>query len=261
MRIAPGSPLSATRQRYFDRSRQPLEILALLAPLIVFYEAALLGFLRSGEWVMTNRAHGSLLWLFDALGVRAERLLLPALSLPALAIVMVLLVWQILSRRPWSVHLPTVAGMAAESALTALPLVTLGWLLAPILALGSDAQVRSLPLAGRVAMAIGAGIYEEFVFRLVLLSLLHSILRRVPRLGEPAAITGAVLLSAVAFSLHHPLLREDGFALHEAVFLFGAGVWWGVLFVVRGLGIAVGSHAAYDALVLLWPLLSARASA
>jgi len=246
---------------YFERSRQPLEILALLAPLVVFYEAALLGFLRAGDWVLTNRAHSSLLWLFDSLGIRAERLLLPALSLPALALVAVLLVWQVISRRPWSLHLPTVAGMALEASLTALPLIALGWLIVPLVGLaeaGGAASLRSLPVPAQMAMAIGAGIYEEFLFRLVLLSMLHSIARRVPGVGERAAVTVAVVLSAVAFALYHPVVRDGGLVLHEALFLFGAGLWWGVLFVVRGLGIAVGSHAAYDCLVLLLPIMTAR---
>ncbi len=258
---APGS--ASPSPGYFDRSKQPLETLALLSPLVIAYEAGLLGALRHGDWVITNRAHSSLLSFFQWVGIRGDHLLVPAMSLPALAVVAVLLLWQFFSRRPWSLHLPTVAGMAVESILSALPLVVVGWLLAPLIdllaAAGDEGTlVRGLPMAGQIAMAIGAGIYEEFLFRLVLVSLLHSILKRVPGFTDRRAVIAAVLLSAAAFSLHHPVLHDGHLQVREALFLFIAGTWWGALFVVRGLGIAAGSHAAYDALVITLPLLTSR---
>lgn len=254
-----GAPIGEA-DRYFDRSRRPLEILALLAPLILVYEIGLLGALRQQELVVTNRAHSTLLQFFHWVGIRGDHLLLPAMSLPALAVVAVLLAWQVLSRRPWSLHLPTVAAMAIESIATASPVVLLGWLTALIPATAGDSLIERLSVPGRISMAIGAGLYEEFVFRLMLVSLLHSLLKRLTPLGERGAVTLAVILAALAFSLHHPVFRAEGFALHEALFLFGAGCWWGVLLVVRGFGIAVGSHAAYDLWVVLPPLVTASAA-
>lgn len=271
-RTRPAPAPEAPPSGYFDRSRRPLEILALVAPLIVAYEIGLLGALRHGDWIVTNRAHSSLLSLFHWAGVRGEHLLLPAMSLPALAVAVVLVTWQALSRRPWSLHLPTVGGMAIESILTAVPVVLFGWLVAAFIASApawlplasvsapgaGTGLVEGLPLPGRIALAIGAGIYEEFLFRLVLVSLLHSLLRRLPGFGERGAVVGAVVLAALAFALHHPVVRDGHFLVGETLFLFGAGCWWGTLFVVRGLGIAIGSHAVYDMLVVSLPLLTIR---
>ena len=256
--VAPIAPPTIA-SNYFDRSQQPLEILAFLAPLIVIFEFGLVGALRLGDgWVFTNRAHSSLLELFDWIGIRADRLLLPAMSLPAAALVAVFVSWQFMSRRPWTLHLPTVGFMAVESLLTALPIVVLGWFVVA-LPLGSVPEPRSLGIPGQIAVAVGAGLYEELLFRLVLVSLLHSVLRRVRRIGDRGATIAAVVISAMLFAFYHPILVDGHLALREASVLLVAGLWWGTLFVVRGFGIAVGSHVAYDAIVLLLPAwISAR---
>ncbi|MBX3354967.1 MAG: CPBP family intramembrane metalloprotease [Phycisphaeraceae bacterium] len=245
--------VATTATAYFDRSKQPLEILAFLAPLIVIFEIGLVGVLRHGDGsVLTNRAHLTLLRLFEWSGVRAEALLLPALSLPAAALIVVLLTWHALSRRSWSVHLPTVGGMAIESLLTALPLVTIGWIVAS-LPLAAAPDPRTLGVPAQIAVALGAGLYEELLFRLALLSLLHSVFRRIPKCTPAVATVLAVTISALCFTFYHPVIEDGRLALRTAIILFLAGLWWGTLFVIRGFGIAVGSHAAYDAIVLLLP--------
>lgn len=236
---------------------------------------------RHDGGVLTNRAHSALLSIFDRAGVDAAALQLPALSLPAVAVIVVLLTWQTLARRPWSLHLPTVGGMAIESALTSLPVIVTGWLVAAVpiallidvvdasgsmpvsvaMSTGAATDPRALGVPAQIAISIGAGIYEEFVFRLILVSALHSLLKRLPGVSERGATVAAVIVAAGLFALYHPVIGDGTIAMREATTLFLAGLWWGTLFVVRGFGIAVGSHAAYDALVLMLPPLLGRGSA
>jgi len=54
----------------------------------------------------------------------------------------------------------------------------------------------------------------------------------------------AVLAAAVAFALYH----EDA---TNFLFFTAAGVFFGGLFIARGLGIVVATHAIYDLVVLL----------
>lgn len=236
---------------YWDRSKQPLEILGLVLPLVLVYEVGLIATLRLGHDVLTNRAHEGLLRVFAALGVRADALSLPALALPALALVVVLVAWQVVRRTAWTVHLPTVGLMAIESALAALPLAVVGELLTRSMAAAVGDPVAALPLSGKIAVAIGAGLYEEFVFRMCLLAFLHTVLVDLLRTPERVAMAFAIVASAALFALYHPLRGADG-ALQprRAAFFFIAGLWFGVLFAVRGFGIAVGAHAAYDMLVV-----------
>ncbi|MSR28869.1 MAG: CPBP family intramembrane metalloprotease [Phycisphaerales bacterium] len=256
------SPVGSLRSRdsYFERSKRPLEILALVAPLVVVYEVGLVSALRGSGGVITNAAHEGLFRFFWSFGIDAQKLSLPALALPAVAVLLVLVSLQILARRPWTVHLPTVGGMVLESALFAFPLLVIAQVIAriplPAMVAGvSDAgeTIASLPAFSRVTMSIGAGIYEELIFRMVLLALLHGVLVDLLGVAERWGVIIAVVVSAVLFAAYHPL-RDAGGHISWGAFSFFlcAGLYFGVLYVVRGFGIAVGAHTAYDIAVVLF---------
>jgi hypothetical protein len=234
---------------YWERSKQPLEILALLVPLIVLYEVGLVRWLASAHGVQTNDAHRGLVHLFESFGMDATRLGLPVLSLPALAMVVVLLVLHVLSRKPWSVDLPTVAGMVVEGALAGLPLYVLVRAVMGVSMMAAAAAPGTW-LGDRILISIGAGLYEEFIFRMVALLLLHSLLADLLRVKDPWATWIAVVIAAIAFAAYHPLRGATG-AVQWPVFasLLVAGLYFGGLYVVRGFGIAVAAHASYDIVV------------
>ena len=237
---------------YGERSKQPLTILLFLLPAVLFYEIRLLLALRGGGEVLVNKAQHGIFMVFSELGVGAL-----GLALPGIVLVLILLVWHLLLRARWRVDPPTLLWMAAESAAMALPLLLLGRLLTP-LALAEAAPIggaadpwRDLGLGERVAVSLGAGIYEELLFRMLLLGVLHTLL--VDLLKVPAR-TGTLLSIAVAallFTLYHPLRETGGVAWRQAAFFFVAGLWLGGLMVWRGFGITVGAHALYDLVVLV----------
>ncbi|MBU3729756.1 MAG: CPBP family intramembrane metalloprotease, partial [Phycisphaerales bacterium] len=211
---------------------------------------------------ITNRAHEGLLRLFDAVGIHVM-----VMALPAVAVLVVLVTWQLLSRRPWSLHLPTVGLMAVESALAALPLAVFAQAIARSGAawesMGAFAWAQASPAAavagpealgalGKVSLAIGAGIYEELIFRMALISLLHTLFVDAMRIGERWGIGISIAISAALFAAYHPLgAAGGGIDWSRATFFAGAGAYFGVLYVMRGFGIAVGAHAAYDLLAVV----------
>lgn len=238
-----------------------MQVLALVAPLCLAYEILLAIGLRGVDGsVLTNRAHEGILRLFGAFGVDGVLVGLPALSIPAIAVVVVLVLWQVLAREPWTVSPWVWLGTVAESCLTAIPLYVAaratGLALSAIAIAGDSGLSSSTDLVAlgwdaRLGLSLGAGIYEELVFRLGLVSLLHAVLRDALRAPEAWATWGAVAVAAVAFVLYHPIRLESGAIDWRAVVFLGlAGLWFGVLFVTRGFGIAVGAHAAYDVLAL-----------
>ena len=107
-----------------------------------------------------------------------------------------------------------------------------------------------------MVLCLGAGIYEELVFRLIILTVLSLVIKDL--LLFPARMTGmtVVLLSAVMFSAYH-YLGSEAFHWHAVAswrtFAFRtlAGIYFGVLFLTRGFGVTAATHAAYDILVLL----------
>ena len=104
-------------------------------------------------------------------------------------------------------------------------------------------------LFARFVAFCGAGLYEEVLFRLLLLPLLGWAFGRLGFAPLAASCWGLVA-SSVLFSLAHyvgPL--GDSFAIYSFTFRFLAGMFFAILFQLRGFGITAGSHAAYDILV------------
>ena len=94
---------------------------------------------------------------------------------------------------------------------------------------------------------VGAGIYEEMLFRLFLFSGL-AWLFRVWEVPSPGLLAGAI--SSVLFAAAHNI-GPHGESFIPYVFLFRtlAGFYFTLLYRFRGFGIGVGAHAGYDVLV------------
>ncbi len=96
---------------------------------------------------------------------------------------------------------------------------------------------------------VGAGVYEEAIFRLALIPLLLTVLKTLhtPKLlMGTIAVTGSALLFAIA---HHVGQPGETFSWFVFVFRWFAGVYFAWVFVARGFGVAVGAHVLYDVLV------------
>lgn len=109
-----------------------------------------------------------------------------------------------------------------------------------------------------IVTGIGAGIYEELIFRLVLICLLMMLFQDIIGLSRQDALIFSVLISAVLFSLHHHVHFTGGrfsvgepFAVKRFIFRTLAGIYFAVLFAFRGFGITAGTHAFYDVMVAL----------
>ncbi len=228
----------------------------MIAPLVVIYEIGLVHALKGAQGTLTNGAHEGLVRFFTNFGVDPARLNLPTLALPSIALVVVLLVWQLLARKPWKIHFPTVGGMMIESVLFALPLLVIAQLISrAFVPVGPEEllQLTELTTFGKVSMSIGAGLYEELIFRMVALSLLHTLLVDLFRLPERFGVGIAIALSALLFALYHPLRSETGgIDPRRFTFFVVAGLFFGTLYVTRGFGIVVGAHSLYDIATVVW---------
>lgn len=239
---------------YFAQSRRPLQILAYLLPLLVAYEICLAFVLHDADApaTLTVEAHRQLLSFFAAFGIAPE----VGLHLGGLVVVLVLLAWHLLARDPWRVSGSACVVMGIESILLALPLVAASALVATRLAatqpVGGAPIVESLGLPAQLAISVGAGIYEELAFRMILIAIIHVVVVDVARAPHRTGLLIAVPISALAFTLYHDLQGPDGLLdARRAAFLFAAGIYFGVLYAGRGFGIAVGAHAAYDVITVI----------
>ena len=232
---------------YLARSKRPLEMLLFLLPFIAFYEYELTRALRVDDGVITNAAHLGLLRFLSAFGSGDL-----ALSLPAMLLVVCLLLWHTLLRADWKVDLSIIARMWLESAALAVPVLVLSSVIGVYSASESAAASvegwDALTLPAQIAVSIGAGLYEELVFRMMLILALHALLKDALAVPDRAATIVAVTASACLFAIYHPVdPAEVGNArMARFVFLLGAGLFWALLFLWRGFGIAAGSHMLYD---------------
>jgi hypothetical protein len=112
--------------------------------------------------------------------------------------------------------------------------------------------IATAPTATKVMLALGAGVYEELLFRVLLVSAIAFLAQRVFRWRPVVATVLAVVLSALIFAAFHYIgpygdpLRVDSF-----VFRFIGGLAFSVLYVTRGFGVTAWTHSLYDLLVLV----------
>ncbi len=109
------------------------------------------------------------------------------------------------------------------------------------------------PLMANIVTGIGAGIYEELVFRLILICVLMILFQDIFRMSHINSIVLAVLVSAGLFSAYHHIdffsgrpNAMDPFEVTEFAFRTIAGIYFAILYAIRGFGITAGTHAFYN---------------
>jgi hypothetical protein len=104
----------------------------------------------------------------------------------------------------------------------------------------------------RLVMSLGAGVWEETVFRLGLLAGFTALFERAVGMRRPLAGLLGLAISSLLFSaMHHIPPYGDPFAIGVFTFRVLAGACFGLLFWFRGFAVAVYTHALYDLYVLL----------
>ena len=237
---------------YWSTSRTPRYSITFALPLLILYEALALALSRFAGEQMRNGADVMLRSLFVAIAGRRG----PVLFVTCVIAVGIWLVARDL-RRSGRLELRIFAWMTAESTLLAVAFgAVIGTLTARLLSLAPLAIVASQPTMGvgaRLMLSLGAGLYEELLFRVLLVSGLLLLARRVLGFATGLANTFAVVVGALIFSAFHYIgPYGDPLRLDSFVFRTIAGVAFSALYVFRGFGITAWTHALYDVLVLVF---------
>ncbi len=257
---------------YWDRTQWPLQSLYFLIPLLVAYELASI-FYTTGEGTRLPPivAESLLGRFFEVFGVGG-------VYLPGIIVCVVLFCWHLARRDPWEPELTLYGLMWVESIVLAVPLFVFMLVLfrepgvpAPVAAAVGHFPA-AIPLASAtgdpadtwwagLVFSVGAGIYEELLFRLIAIAILHMILVDVLALPDIWGAIGAVVISAAAFALYHfePIWHfgrfADSFDAGRFAFYTVAGVYFAAIYVLRGFGIVAATHALYDILVVITPFV------
>ncbi len=289
-RYSTGQLFNFAQDSYLERTSRPIYAIVFLLPFIVLYEVGTI-LINTDVLNQSQVRVAAFVWLqnfLEHLGFGSKL----AWVAPPLAVVIILVALQLSSRKRWHFGLGDIGPMAVECILLAVPLIVLSLVLnssaqaqgdvgqldngairnthyhnavpscsavagngLSALSETSDSggEVKSQSLLANVVTGIGAGIYEELVFRLILICVLMLVFQDVLGLSHRKSIILAVLVSAALFSAHHHIVFLNGrfgqtaaFNWPEFVFRTIAGVYFAVLFAIRGFGITAGTHAFDD---------------
>lgn len=230
---------------YFRSSKDPMNSALLVLPLFVIYQVGILftdGW-RNGADFVTGR-------LIQLCG--GDRIIYFLVNLAVLAVVAVLYV-----RRPNKERISkTATGMLlVESTIYAM---IMGGLVGRLLfSMGVRPPLATGELATRgafdnIIMSIGAGTYEELMFRAVLMGAMLFGLSKWKPEQRVANLIIAVLASSLIFSaFHYVPIGMDPWQAWSFLFRFLLGGVLAGLYLTRGFAVAVYTHAIYDIIVLV----------
>ena len=287
-----GQLLNFAQDSYLERTSRPVYAVFFLLPFIIFYEVGTILIrtdVLSQYWQGRVAAFSLLQSVLEWIGFSSKF----AWVATPLAVVVILISLQVSSRKRWNFRLGDVPPMTIECILLAVPLIVLslvfnmpaepkdhlakfdstrrcttaGTCHDKVLVICSSAEPDSRAagadnsggetkrpyLMADIVTSIGAGIYEELVFRLILICLLMILFQDVMQLERGSSIVWSILVSAALFSAYHHidflsgrLNPRDPFSLTKFAFRAIAGVYFAVVFAIRGFGITAGAHAFYD---------------
>ena len=239
---------------YWQTSRAPRYSLLFALPLLIIYQVlAALAPVGPGGMSVRNGADVILqsvfVWFAGAWGPRLFMLCLIGVG-----------AWLIARdvRRNRGVNPAVLGGMLLESVCLALVFgLVVGSLTAALLGtppppmMIADLQ-QKLGKWTILMLSIGAGIYEELLFRVVLVGLIAWGATKLLGWRPLVAGTAATILGALIFSAFHYIGPfGDRFEIYSFVFRTIAGLFFSGLYLTRGFGITAWTHALYDVSLLL----------
>jgi len=236
---------------YWQASRAPRYSLLFALPLLAFYQV-LAVWLAAGPRSVRNGADVILQGLFTAVAGRWG----PPLFMICLIGGGLWLVARDMRAHGSRLKGRVFLGMLAESLLLALAFgIVVGGVTSGVLGLLQTlalAPVAGLDWWTRLMVSLGAGIYEELLFRVLLVTGLAAAARTLLGWTPFAAGITATLLGAAIFSAFHYIgPYGDRLQVYSFVFRMIAGLFFSGLYLLRGFGITAWTHALYDVSLLL----------
>lgn len=142
--------------------------------------------------------------------------------------------------------------MLAESLMYAIFIsILISGFLGYLLNLSADGYLSELSKLQLVALSLGAGLYEELFFRVILVSVLVALFNTFLDSKTATYIFAAVIAALIFSGVHYIGELGDFFTLSSFLFRFLFGLALNVIYVTRGFGIAAWTHAIYDLIVVL----------
>ncbi len=232
-------------KKYFSDTHTLLYSFLLSLPLFLIYETLILISQPNAEHIVRISVDVWMKSLFTYFGVNAVSFSL---------LVMMLLGFFILYKereRLKELRFSYFPVMLAECLIYAIVVAFISnTLISLIFNIAATDPVQSLSYLQKLALSLGAGLYEELFFRVILVSLLMLLFNKL--FGKKwAAVIASVTLSALLFSaVHYIGSMGDLFTFSSFLYRFLFGLILNGIYIWRGFGVAAWTHALYDVLVI-----------
>ncbi|MBI3828182.1 MAG: CPBP family intramembrane metalloprotease [Planctomycetes bacterium] len=232
---------SASLKGYWEETQRPIYSAALVLPFLLTYE---LGILVLHPNVI-NGGDALIITLMNSLSIHTS-------FASSFVLLVCFVVWQVRSKTSWKLDGGKLQLLFLESFVLAVILFFfINWISMNVPAssiVGAPAAFRGRLLD--LVLFCGAGVYEELVFRVLLLGLLIMVLTKLFHMEKAWAAGIAVVIGATVFSLFHYIgPGGDTWNINSFLQRAFAGVFFSALYVTRSFGVAAATHAMYDILV------------
>ena len=241
---------------YLQITRTPTYSFLIAVPMLVAYELIILladaggGDVRIGPelWLKEalrqiggtgNLALGATVLIFGLVAFWKDREKCPPL-------VFKFFPWMLIESAAWAILVGFSLAFAVNHVLQVYPAMI------PVMGI-TDFLKGEVSFTMKFALSLGAGLYEELFFRVLLVGGLAWVISIV--VGKDLGYAVAAVIGALLFSLAHyvgPSDLVDDFDLYSFVFRFLFGLAMTGIYLYRGYGIAAWSHAFYDIFVLVF---------
>ncbi|MEQ8524107.1 CPBP family intramembrane glutamic endopeptidase [Gracilimonas sp.] len=230
---------------YLDNTNTLLYSFLVSLPLFLLYELLIVISQPTGDSIVRISVDVWIKSLFAYLGVNAV-----SFSLLVVVLIGLFIVYKERDRLK-TLRFSYFPVLILESTLYAIVVAFISQsLVSLVLNIAASDPINSLSLTQIIALSLGAGLYEELFFRVILVTLFILLFTKL--LGKKwAGVTAAVVLSALLFSaVHYVGSMGDAFTLGSFLYRFLFGLILNGIYVWRGFGVAAWTHAIYDVMVI-----------
>ncbi len=240
------SNLQSSTASYFRSTNSLLYSYLISLPLLLLYEGLLLISQPESEQIVRISVDVWVKTLFSYVG---KDVLSITLILVALLGIYVLYKER---NKLSSLKLNYFFAMLIEAAVYAFVLALLISTVVNNLLMVQSESIESLNTMQKIALSLGAGLYEELFFRVILVGLLLYVFKRFFN-KRNLIVASAMILAALIFSLAHYIGElGDPFTIGSFLFRFLFGLSLNAIYIWRGFGMAAWTHAIYDVMVVAY---------
>ena len=223
---------------YYFKSKSLFYSLIITFPLFIFYEIGIFYMFQANIPYSKNGADVLIEEFINMLGLNGYY----AASSILFIVFFLILYFQRKNFKTFKISSKYLSLMIMESFLYAVLLV----LLLQNIYLSQGVNMNNL---NNFILSIGAGLYEELIFRFFLLFFLSKSFIFIFKMKEFSSLLLSIIASSVLFSLFH-YIGQESFNSYSFTLRFIAGIYLSSIYINRGFGIVALTHAFYDLFVI-----------